>query len=97
VARNISYKATDLKLFEFGKTYQKVEGKYTQQPHLCLLQTGDFSQQNWISNAVPSSFFHLKTSVTNLLNRFVENIPLSLLKTKVFLALESISVWKIKR
>ncbi len=70
VSRNINHKAADLKLFEFGKTYTKSEGKYTQQSHLCLLQTGDYNLQNWITKEEPTSYFHLKTTVTNLLNRF---------------------------
>lgn len=70
VARNINHKAADLKLFEFGKTYVKVEGKYLQQSHFCLLQTGDYSLQNWITKEEPTSYFYLKTTVTNLLNRF---------------------------
>ena len=71
VSRNINYKNQDIQFFEFGNTYHKTNEGYTQQRHLTLLLSGKTREQNWISKAEKFTFFHLKTDVLNLLNRFM--------------------------
>ena len=71
VSRNINYKNQDIQFFEFGNTYHKTSEGYSQQRHLTLLLSGKTREQNWISKAEKFTFFHLKTDVLNLLNRFM--------------------------
>jgi phenylalanyl-tRNA synthetase beta chain len=71
--RNINHKSPNVKLFEFGKTYHKRSEGYEQQSHLSLLMSGFFSTKNWLNTATASDFFHLKTQVQNLINKFIGN------------------------
>ncbi|GAB2776469.1 phenylalanine--tRNA ligase subunit beta [Rhabdobacter roseus] len=67
VAYNLNRKQRDLKLFEFGKTYHKVNGKYVEKNHLSLLITGHVRPETWIEKAREVQFHDLASSVTQLL------------------------------
>ncbi len=79
VAYNQNRQQTDLKLFEFGKTYRRIgneEGagvkNYEEPQHLSLFLTGQRWPANWkISqkNAPKADFFTLKSFVANVLAR----------------------------
>ncbi len=59
IAHNHNRKQTDLRLFEFGKQYQKVNGKFTEKEMLALYLTGNQSRPNWLDKQKESSFFDL--------------------------------------
>jgi phenylalanyl-tRNA synthetase beta chain len=69
IAYNQNRKATDLRLYEFGKTYHKAEGKYAENNHLQILLTGKNVEDNWLAKGTSYSFYHLKSIVVNVLNR----------------------------
>ncbi len=67
VAYNINRKNTDLKLFEFGKTYHKFESGLQEFRCLSLLMTGKRLPENWIYNEATSDFYYAKGVVENVL------------------------------
>jgi phenylalanyl-tRNA synthetase beta chain len=68
IAFNLNRKNTNLRLFEFGKTYSTSGvGTYGEQPHLCLYLTGQLSDQSWKGKAVPGNMFYLKGIASSLL------------------------------
>ena len=79
IARNVNRKATDLRLYEFGKVYWKNPGResteekplapYSEQMRLALWMTGNLSETSWNRPALESSFFDLKAVVWRLLQR----------------------------
>lgn len=78
VSRNINFKNTDLKLFEFGKTYLKntsanATTPYEQISHLAVVLSGKTVETNWLEKGEKIDFFHLKTDVLNVLKRIAGN------------------------
>lgn len=69
VSYNHNRQKTDLKLFEFGKTYHKLDGKHTEKQHLAIFISGDRSQNSWSVASKKSEFFYLKGIVDNVLER----------------------------
>ncbi len=69
IAYNQNRKASDLKFFEFGKTYHKAENHYKEYKHLAVLITGNYDGGNWLSPSRKTDFYHLKQAVENLLSR----------------------------
>jgi phenylalanyl-tRNA synthetase beta chain len=69
ISYNINRKNSDLKLFEFGKSYHKFLSGYEEIKHLTLFQTGDKNKENWTSPQKPSDFFLFKGYVESVLSR----------------------------
>lgn len=69
VAYNQNRKANDLRLYEFGKTYHRTNGTYQEENHLCLFLCGKTSDDNWLGKGAPYNFYHLKSTVLNILAR----------------------------
>lgn len=69
VAYNQNRKNSDVKFFEFGKTYHLIDGKYVEKPRLLLLLSGDNQSEQWNQNAKPVSFYHLKAAVDAVMQR----------------------------
>ncbi len=73
---NNNRKLSNLKFFEFGKTYYKGEKteagginlleNYVEQSHLILALTGTIENESWTNNNKPSSYFILKGIVQNI-------------------------------
>jgi phenylalanyl-tRNA synthetase beta chain len=58
---NLNRKNTDLRFFEFGKTYSgTVPGQYKETNHCCLYLTGNLNPQSWKGKPVPVDFYYLK-------------------------------------
>lgn len=78
---NINRRNSDLKFFEFGKTYHKFESGYEEQKHLTMFITGNRNQENWANTQKPTDFFLLKGYVNALLNRLgiqkTQNLPMT--------------------
>lgn len=61
IQRNQNMKNPNLRLFEFGKSYAKIEGQeYTEQQCLSLFLTGDYQENAWNASAVKFDFYSLK-------------------------------------
>ncbi len=69
VSYNINRKSTNLKFFEFGKTYHSIEGKNTENKHLSLFVTGNQTSESWNQPSQPSNFFFLKAIIERTLQR----------------------------
>lgn len=69
IAYNQNRQASNVKLFEFGKSYQHVEGKYLENNQLVLAGTGKKSEENWSNSAQDFSFFTLKGVVQNVFSK----------------------------
>jgi len=66
---NINRKKSNLKLFEFGKTYRVNKDLYQEQKHLAIYITGNREIDSWNSLERKSDFFYLKSIVENTLER----------------------------
>lgn len=70
VSYNINRKNTDLKFYEFGKTYLKTsDNKYIEDKHLALYLTGNKETESWNSKYTANSFYSLKGYVVAILKR----------------------------
>ncbi|MCK9639836.1 MAG: phenylalanine--tRNA ligase subunit beta [Prolixibacteraceae bacterium] len=77
VLRNTNFRNADLKLYEFGnvyhydgtKTYANPVKNYSEDEHIGIWISGNKENENWVSKALPSSFFTLKSYVEKILSR----------------------------
>ena len=71
LAYNINRKQADLKLFEFGKTYEKTEAefKYAETKHLTLFITGKKYTENPYGKNDKVDFSYIKACVEAILNK----------------------------
>jgi phenylalanyl-tRNA synthetase beta chain len=84
ISFNINRKASDLKIYEFGKTYSLIENnKFKEERKLALFACGNESIENWNNNSTKKDFFWIKKQVEHLLIRLgiphfkTENIEIS--------------------
>ncbi|WP_163411263.1 phenylalanine--tRNA ligase subunit beta [Flavobacterium ajazii] len=79
ISYNINRRNSDLKLFEFGKSYHKYLNGYEEHKHLTLFITGNRNKESWTNPQKSTDFFLLKGYVTAVLNRLgiekISNIP----------------------
>ena len=69
VSFNINRRNSDLKLFEFGKTYHKLPSGFDEPKHLTLFTTGNRLGESWTNAQKPSDFFLFKGYVNTILSR----------------------------
>jgi phenylalanyl-tRNA synthetase beta chain len=69
ISFNINRRKSNLRLFEFGKTYHKVENGYDERKHLCLYLTGNKTAESWNTATTKSDFFMMKGYIMALLTR----------------------------
>ncbi|WP_338409817.1 phenylalanine--tRNA ligase subunit beta [uncultured Flavobacterium sp.] len=69
ISFNINRRKNNLRLYEFGKTYHKIENGFEERKHLCLYTTGNKAAENWNITASKSDFFSMKGYVMSLLTR----------------------------
>ncbi len=78
---NINRRNSDLKFFEFGKTYHKFESGYEEHKHLTMFITGNRNQESWTNAQKPTDFFLFKGYVNAVLERLgiqkTQNLPLT--------------------
>ncbi len=85
VSFNINRRNSDLKLFEFGKTYHKLLSGYQENSHLTLTLSGNINEESWTNAQKPTDFFLFKSYVLGILERLgIKNIVATPLKTDVF-------------
>jgi len=70
IERNVKRRQTNLSLFEFGKTYHKVNKKYKEKERLVIFVTGENVDENWLEKKRSTHYFDLKETVSQLLNKF---------------------------
>ncbi|WP_411768487.1 phenylalanine--tRNA ligase subunit beta [Winogradskyella sp. A3E31] len=84
VSHNINRRQSDLKLFEFGKTYHQYAESREELKHLSVFVTGNKMNERWNSSTTPSDFFYLKGIVASVLERIgISRYKSSPIKTDV--------------
>jgi phenylalanyl-tRNA synthetase beta chain len=68
-AYNINRKQKDLKLYEFGKIYYRIEGNYSEEERLALYITGNRETENWQHKTLPVSYYDLAQQVSHILQK----------------------------
>lgn len=81
LAFNINRQQSDLKLFEFGKTYHNFDDQNEEFNHLSILTTGNKTEKRWNSKKTEVGYFYLKGLVTGIFDRLgikkLKSLPLS--------------------
>ncbi len=68
IGYNINRRQRDLKLFEFGKTYQLINGQYTEKERLSVFLTGNIQDESWIAKSKEIVFHDLASVVSKVLS-----------------------------
>ena len=85
ISYNINRRNSDLKLFEFGKSYHNFDTGYEEQKHLTIFLSGDRNAENWTNAQKPTDFFLFKGYVDAILSRLgIAKIKTEPLKSDVF-------------
>ncbi len=75
IAYNQKRKATDLKVFEYGKTYHLAGDGYDERQRLVLGIVGKQSSEQWSKGGQDINFYHLKGAVDTIVKRLkIENL-----------------------
>jgi phenylalanyl-tRNA synthetase beta chain len=78
IAYNQNRKITDLKLYEFGKSYhfnnsvdkaENVRQRYTENSHLSMFLSGNITGESWYKKAQEVTFFDLKNHLFKVLHK----------------------------
>jgi phenylalanyl-tRNA synthetase beta chain len=69
VAYNQNRRNADLKLYEFGKTYNLREDKYIENQRFAVFLTGAKQAENWNAKSATATFYNLKAIVDALMAR----------------------------
>ena len=81
ISYNINRRNSDLKFFEFGKTYHKFPSGYEEHKRLTLFITGNRNKESWTNPQKPTDFFLFKGYVNGVIARLgiqkIQNIPMS--------------------
>ena len=74
IVYNQNRRNSDVKLFEWGKTYFKTETKFKEHSHLSLFISGASTNKNWdLPNAGDVNFYQLKGIVNTIMEKFGMN------------------------
>ena len=85
LAFNINRQQSDLKLFEFGKTYHNVDGRNDEFNQLSVLITGNKSEKRWNIEEREVSYFYLKGLITSIFDRLgIKKLKSSPLSNDIF-------------
>ena len=80
LAHNINRRQTNIKFYEFGKTYKFINEAYEETRHLSFYLTGDYKTESWKEKSTNASFHDLATVVLNTLKKL--NIPVESRKSE---------------
>ncbi len=85
VAYNQNRKNTDLKFYEFGKTYHLKEDQYIEKRHLAIYLSGFNNVDFWNNKDMPTDFYHLKSVVDAILKKLnISNLNIDDAETNLF-------------
>ncbi|MCB9202337.1 MAG: phenylalanine--tRNA ligase subunit beta [Flavobacteriales bacterium] len=68
ISYNLNRKQTSIRLFEYGKSYEKINKEYTETDLLTIAVCGNTSETNWITPANQFSFYELRGLVEQILS-----------------------------
>jgi phenylalanyl-tRNA synthetase beta chain len=66
IGLNQNFRNSDLRVYEFGKEYRKINGEYHEEMHLAIALTGRRFPENWNNTNDQVSFTDLKAVLENL-------------------------------
>jgi phenylalanyl-tRNA synthetase beta chain len=66
---NINRRQKDVKVYEFGKTYFKTDGKYQEKERLALYITGNTESENWQNKTKAVSYYDIAQYVSQVLDK----------------------------
>ncbi len=69
ISYNIHRKNSNLKLFEFGRVYEKSGDTFAEKEQLILMVTGDKFPESWSQKSEKSGYFYLKAMVQEVLKK----------------------------
>ena len=70
IVHNQNRQMSDMRLFEFGRTYLKSGDGFDEAQHLSIALTGNISRESWrVKNSLAADFFNLKSLVDRVLTR----------------------------
>jgi len=69
IAYNQNRKNSDIKFYEFGKTYHLINEKYVERPRLFITISGAEAPESWSQKSAPVSFYHIKAVVDAIMGR----------------------------
>jgi phenylalanyl-tRNA synthetase beta chain len=85
ISYNINRRNSDLKLFEFGKSYHKYLNGHEEHKHLTLMISGNRNKESWTNPQKSTDFFLLKGYVKGILSRLgIEKISNTPVQSDVF-------------
>lgn len=67
ILHNQNRQQSDIKVFEFGKTYKKDGANHIETPYLSVFMTGESEESSWLKGEKPMNFYDLKKAVLKLL------------------------------
>ncbi len=90
VAHNMNHKNNSLRLFEFGKAYSTSgPGEYNETEKLCIVISGNNTEDNWKQKSTATDFYALKGTVVAVLKLLgipgysIEALPVSKLNSHI--------------
>ena len=92
ISYNINRRNSDLKFFEFGKTYHKLPSGYEENKHLTMFVTGNSSNETWNQATAKSDFFLFKGYVNTVLSRLGLDAKINTLPLEMDLLSEGVSL-----
>lgn len=69
VARNISHRRSDLRLFEQGKTYNHYGDRYVEESHLAMTLTGKANEESWRGPQREANYYDLRADFDRVMAR----------------------------
>ena len=69
VARNLNHRNENLKLFEFGKTYSRINQTFSEEDHLALFTTGGITEAAWNRKSESADLYFMKGVLGSLLTQ----------------------------
>ncbi|TDN86425.1 phenylalanyl-tRNA synthetase beta subunit [Salegentibacter sp. 24] len=85
VSYNINRKRSDLKLFEFGKTYHDFNSSRIEKKHLSIFISGNRNPERWNTASGKTDFFLLKGVIHSIFQRLgIDNLKPSAVTSDVF-------------
>ncbi|RMB60499.1 phenylalanine--tRNA ligase subunit beta [Dokdonia sinensis] len=95
IAYNSNRRNSDLKFFEFGKTYHQYENNRQEDKHLSVFVTGERTNESWTTTGGTTDFFYLKGIVNATLERLgITRVRSGSVKNDIFAEATSLQLGK---
>lgn len=95
ISYNVNRRRSNVKLFEFGKTYHNYDTERKEDKHLSLFITGDKTNETWINATTPTNFYYIKGVVSSILDKLgIQRVRSSAVKNDIFSEAVGLSLGK---